>query len=106
MPHDVTQDHWHEITSTTKKAGLGKFPRPPMPYDKFMQDEGLPIYRDVGCRRVQDLPLAPWKRTGGKGTYIQLYGTEGLWGMFLVEVPGACALNVEKHLYEKQIRVV
>jgi mannose-6-phosphate isomerase-like protein (cupin superfamily) len=106
MPHDVTQDHWHEITSTTKKAGLGKFPRPPMPYDKFMMDEGIPIYRDVGCRRVQDLPRAPWKRTGGKGTYIQLYGTEGLWGMFLVEVPGAGALNVEKHMYEKQMLVV
>jgi hypothetical protein len=27
------------------------------------------------------------------GTYIQLYGTEGKWGSYVVEVPGAGALK-------------
>jgi hypothetical protein len=57
-------------------------------------------------RRVQDLPLASWPRLGGRGSYIQLYGTEGLWGCYVVEVPGAGALNVERHLYEKVVFVV
>ena len=55
---------------------------------------------------MQDLPLAPWKRLGGRGSYIQLYGTEGLWGIYVVEVPGAGALNIERHLYEKVVLVV
>jgi hypothetical protein len=43
---------------------------------------------------------------GGNGTFIQLLGTEGLWGCYVVEVPGAGALNPEKHLYEEQYLVV
>ena len=66
-----------------------------------MESEGIPIFRGVGCKRTQDLPLKPWKRTGGRGTYIQLYGTEGKWGCYVVEVPGAGALNPEKHMYEE-----
>jgi oxalate decarboxylase/phosphoglucose isomerase-like protein (cupin superfamily) len=71
-----------------------------------MESEGIPVYREIGVRRVQDLPRLPWKRTGGKGTYIQLLGTEGLWGCYVVEVPGRGALNPEKHLYEEIYLVV
>ena len=105
MPHDAG-DHWHEPTDTMKRAGAGTFKRPPRPYDLFMEEQEIPIVRDFGVRRVQDLPLKPWKRMGGQGTFIQLFGTEGLWGMYVVEVPGSGALNVEKHLYEEQFLVV
>src|SRR5262249_34967083 len=60
----------------------------------------------IGAARVHDLPMAPWPRLGGRGTYIQLYGTEGLWGMYAVEVPAQAALNVERHLYEKIVFVL
>ncbi len=104
--HDTPdQVHWHE-PKAGENAGFGKFLRKPMPYDSFMESEGIPIYRGIGVRRVQDLPLVPWKRQGGRGSYIQLFGTEGLWGMYVVEVPGAGALNIERHLYEKVVLVV
>lgn len=104
--HDTTQEtHWHE-PKAGENAGLGQFKRPAMPYDRFMEDEGVPVYRGIGVRRVQDLPMTPWKRLGGRGSYIQLYGTEGLWGMYVVEVPGAGALHPERHLYEKICLVV
>src|SRR5438874_723722 len=96
--------HWHE-PKAGENAGYGKFLRKPMPYDNFMESEGVPIYRGIGVRRVQDLPMSPWKRLGGRGSYIQLYGTEGLWGMYVVEIPGAGALNVDRHLYEKVVLV-
>jgi quercetin dioxygenase-like cupin family protein len=99
-------EHWHEPTGLTKKAGLGTFAKKPMPYDVFMEEQEIPIFRGVGVSRVQDLPLKPWKRMGGKGSFIQLWGTEGLWGSYVVEVPGGGALNVEKHLYEEQFLVV
>src|ERR1700744_1743763 len=105
MPHDA-EEHWHEPKDTTVKAGAGAFPRPVMPYDRFMQEQDIPIVRDFGVRRVQDLPLKPWKRLGGNGTFIQLFGTEGLWGMYVIEVPGGGALDPEKHLYEEQFLVV
>src|ERR1700675_1240462 len=103
--HDVPGSHWHEPTAG-KRAGFGKFGRPKTPYDQFMEAEGIPVFRDIGVSKVQNLPLAPWKRTGGRGTYIQLHGTEGLWGCYVVEVPGAGALNPEKHLYEEVYLVV
>jgi mannose-6-phosphate isomerase-like protein (cupin superfamily) len=104
--HDVPgQVHWHEPTGG-KRAGFGKFGRPKTPYDNFMEAEGIPVFRDIGVSKVQNLPLAPWKRTGGRGTYIQLYGTEGKWGCYVVEVPGAGALNPEKHIYEEIYFVV
>ncbi|MBX9758570.1 MAG: cupin domain-containing protein [Beijerinckiaceae bacterium] len=105
MPHDDAGGHWHEPTAG-QNAGFGKFKRAAMPYDQFMQDEGVPCFRGVGVRRVQDLPMAPWKRLGGKGSYIQLWGTEGLWGMYVVEVPAGGALNIERHVYEKQVFVI
>ena len=105
MPHDDAGGHWHEPTAG-ENAGFGKFKRAAMPYDQFMQDEGVPCFRGVGVRRVQDLPMTPWKRLGGKGSYIQLWGTEGLWGMYVVEVPAGGALNIERHVYEKQVFVI
>jgi quercetin dioxygenase-like cupin family protein len=105
--HDIVgrSTHWHEPDGDTR-AGLGKFERPKSPYDLFMEWEGIPVFRGIGVRRVQDLPLKPWKRLGGQGTYIQLSGTEGKWGCYLVEVPSAGALNVEHHLFEKLCFVV
>jgi len=104
--HDTPSGtHWHE-PKAGENAGLGTFKRPKLPYDRFMDAEGVPVYRGIGCTRVQDLPMAEWKRLGARGSYIQLYGTEGLWGMYVVEVPAAGALNVERHLYEKICFVV
>jgi mannose-6-phosphate isomerase-like protein (cupin superfamily) len=103
--HDITGSHWHE-PKAGENAGFGQFKRKAMPYDTFMESEGVPVYRGIGVKRVQDLPMQPWKRLGGRGSYIQLFGTEGLWGQYVVEVPGAGALNVERHLYEKICLVV
>ncbi len=106
MPHDNTQSHWHEVVGESQKAGKGSFLRPPNPYDKFMMEQDIPIFRDIGISKVQNLPLKPWSRMGGKGSFIQLFGTENLWGCYVVEVPGAGALNVEKHMYEEMFLVI
>ncbi|HEX3939428.1 MAG TPA: cupin domain-containing protein, partial [Xanthobacteraceae bacterium] len=104
--HEIAgQVHWHEPTGF-KRAGFGKFGRPKTPYDLFMESDAIPIYRDIGVSKVQNLPLAPWPRLGGRGSYIQLHGTEGKWGSYVIEVPGAGALHPEKHLYEEIYLVV
>ena len=98
-------EHWVE-PEHGKKAGFGKFKKLATPYDRFMEAEGIPVYRELGMRDIRELPLYPWKRVGGRGSYIQLYGTEGKWGGYAVEVPAAGALNAEKHLFEKIYLVV
>src|SRR6201986_5333549 len=103
--HDVPGSHWHEPTAG-KRAGFGKFGRPKTPYDLFMESEGIPVFRDIGVSKVQNLPLAPWKRLGGRGTYIQLYGTEGKWGSYVVEGRGTTEVWLEgdskRHVFEWQ----
>ena len=109
--HDLTgeaepgETHWHEPAGN-KKAGVGAFTKLPTPYDRFMEAEGIPVFRDIGISKVQNLPLYPWKRTGGRGHFIQLLGTETKWGCYVVEVPGSGALNPEKHMYEEIFLVV
>jgi len=96
---------WHE-PGRGQKAGFGKWKNPKSPYDHFIEAQGIAIHRDIGVHKVQDLPLAPWPRMGGRGIAIQLLGTEGMYGLYVVEVPGAGALNVERHLYEEVFYVV
>ncbi len=106
MPHDAKDGvHWHE-PGGMKKAGFGEFKKQPTPYDAFMEAEGIPVFRDIGIDSVLNLPLTPWKRLGGKGSYVQLYGTETKWGCYVVEVPPGGALNPEKHMFEKIMLVV
>ncbi len=98
-------ERWREPQGYDR-AGYGKWRRPPAAYDTFMETQGIPIHRAVGVHRVQDLSVAPWKRMGGRGAFIQLFGTEGLWGSYLVEIPPAAALTPERHLYEEVFFVV
>jgi mannose-6-phosphate isomerase-like protein (cupin superfamily) len=103
---DKKASEWVEPTNKESRAGFGKFGQPLSDYDQFMESEGIPIFRGVGVRNVKELELADWPRMGGRGSYIQLSGTEGKWGCYLVEVPAGGALNTEKHLYEEIYLVV
>jgi quercetin dioxygenase-like cupin family protein len=78
------------------------------PYDEYMAREGLPIHEAlVGVDDVTALPRAPWGRTGGLGTFIQLRGTfESMRGVYVAEIPGRGALEPERHLYEEEIFVL
>ena len=103
--HEITGEHWHEPEGT-RNAGYGAWKRPNTPYDDYMEAQGIPIFRGIGVRRVQDMPLKRWNRMGGNGTFIQLFGTEGRWGCYVIEVPGAGALTPERHMYEEIMVVV
>jgi hypothetical protein len=97
---------WTEPTDLKTKSGFGQFDKPNMPYDDWMEAQGIPIFRGIGIKRVQDLPLKHWDLMGGNASFIQLWGTEGLWGCHVIEVPGAGALNPIQHLFEQQYFVV
>src|SRR3972149_6800749 len=89
-----------------QRAGRVRWKRQPTPYERFMEEEGIPVVRGIGLNDVRELPLSPWTRLGGRGSYIQLDGTEGVWGMYVVEIPPRSELRPERHVYEEVYFVV
>ncbi|MEK9658704.1 MAG: cupin [Chloroflexota bacterium] len=80
--------------------------RMPTAWERFLDEEKLPVFKGVGVRDTRDLPRAPWPRVGGKGTYIQVTGTVHKTGMFVVEVPPRGALEPQRHMYEERYIVL
>ena len=76
------------------------------PYHQWMAQEGLPVVVGHGVEDVRELPLSPWRRTGGKGSFIHLYGMEGSSGMYVGEIPPGGALHPERHMYEEVIVIL
>src|SRR5512142_2219975 len=75
-------------------------------YVRWLKREGIPVVEGFGIEDIREIALAPWPRTGGKGAFIQLYGMQGLTGMYIAEIPPGGALAPEKHLYEEVICVL
>ena len=46
MDHGPTTK-WQAPTDEKTKAGYGRFLRPQSPYDIFMEEQGIPIYREI-----------------------------------------------------------
>jgi mannose-6-phosphate isomerase-like protein (cupin superfamily) len=82
-------------------VGRNQWNRPISPYEQFMEEQNIPVHRGIGFRDTRDLTLAPWKRMGGQGAFIELEGIGGLVGIYVVEIPGGGALKPEHHLYEE-----
>jgi quercetin dioxygenase-like cupin family protein len=95
-----------EADEEYKPVGRFRYPREATLYEKFMEEQEIPIVRGVGIYDTRNVTLASWKRMGGQGAFIQLDGTGGLTGMFLVEVPPGGTLNPEKHIYDELYWVV
>ncbi len=77
-------------------------------YQEFMEGEGIPIYEDLGgVSDPAELPMRPWARMGGEGTFIKLLGTsQADVGLYALRIPGGEALNPVKHLYNEEIFVL
>jgi oxalate decarboxylase/phosphoglucose isomerase-like protein (cupin superfamily) len=75
-------------------------------YFRWMAQQNIPVVDGFGVEDVRDIATAPWARTGGKAAFINLYGMEGVTGMYVGEIPPGGALQAEKHFYEKVIVVL
>ena len=83
-------------------VGTKRWVRQATSYELYMDEQNLPIHRGtVGFYDIRDLTLAPWKRMGAQGAFIELNGCGGLQGMYVIEVPSAGVITPEKHMYEE-----
>jgi hypothetical protein len=87
-------------------AGYHVYKRQKSPYERYMDEEGIPIFRGIGTSDTRSLPLGDWQRRGGRGTFVYLNGCENVKGMYLVEVPAGGALNPEKHFFDEFYLVI
>src|SRR4051812_20736394 len=83
-----------------------RYQRPPSPYERYMEEQAIPIYREIGFHDVRDLELGPWQRQGGRGAFVLPSGTGSMVGLYLIEVPAGGELNAERHLFEELYLVI
>ena len=75
-------------------------------YFQWMRKEGIPIVEGYGLEDVRDVQTKYWPRIGGKAAFLNLYGMEGVTGMYVAEIPAGGALEPEKHFYEEVICIL
>lgn len=87
-------------------AGLAVYERSHSPYERWMEEEGIPIHRGIGVSDTRELTLGDWKRRNARGSFIHLKGIENAKGMYVIEVPSGGETNPEKHMYDEFFLVV
>lgn len=75
-------------------------------YFQWMRRQGIPIVDGYGVEDVRNLAMKPWEKIGGDASFINLYGMEGVTGMYVAEIPAGGALKPEKHFFEKVIVIL
>src|SRR5437868_5926820 len=56
------------------------------PYEEWLKNENIPVYRDLYISNLRSLDVKPWKRLGVSGAYIDLKGGEGLNDGYICEI--------------------
>jgi oxalate decarboxylase/phosphoglucose isomerase-like protein (cupin superfamily) len=75
-------------------------------YFQWMARQRIPIIDGYGIEDVRDVEMDRWSRVGGRAAFINLYGMEGVTGMYVAEIPAGGALEAEKHFYEEVICIL
>jgi len=97
---------FREPQSEGEAAGYLTYKRVKSPYELYMEEEGIPVFRGIGVRDTRELLLGDWRRLGGRGCFLHLRVIENLNGLYVVEVPAAGALNPESHMFDEFYLVI
>jgi len=112
----------HSVLAAAKQAGTAEPQKPGLshaplqrrnanqtnlnPYEEWVKSEGLPINRDYYIADLRAVPVAPWKRLGAAGTYIDLKGGEGVNDGYVCEISPGGKTNPQRYLFEEIIYVL
>jgi hypothetical protein len=75
-------------------------------YQKFMQEQEIPVHGGYGVKDAREAARKPWSFTGTPAAFIDLIGMEGFSGMQVVEIPPGGATLPRKHLYQQLICIL
>jgi quercetin dioxygenase-like cupin family protein len=76
------------------------------PYELWQQNEGLPIVRGHCVEDLRSLPVAPWKRKGVSGSFINFLGSGRTCDAYVCEIPPKGEAKPQRHLFEELIYVL
>jgi quercetin dioxygenase-like cupin family protein len=95
----MSTDLFQEPTSDEERAGLAHGVAQRTEFEKFLEDERIPIHRGIGFRDVRELELGDWARLGARGAYLALAGLDAIKSMYVLEIPGRAVTEPEKHVF-------
>ncbi len=115
--HDGHHDHHHHHHGQEGHAGHtvqgeGKRTRrnPDQtnvnPYERWLKEEGVPVYRDHHITDLRSAEVKPWKRMGAAGAHIDLVGGEGVNAGYLCEIQPGGTTNPQRYLFEEVIYIL
>jgi len=87
--------HWREKWRT----GSG-------PYEEWQKTEGIPVVKGFLVDDLTTVPVEPWRRMGGLGTFLNLDGAGAGLDSYVCEIPPAGSLKPQKHLFEETIVIL
>lgn len=94
-------------TQAPSEAGSGQGRRArPTAYQRWMQEQNIPIHRGYGIYDVRAAERRPWDLTGTNAAFVDLEGMEGFSGIQLIEIPPGGTTKIQKHLYQQLICVL
>ena len=76
------------------------------PYEQWMTHEGIPVHTGYHIPDVRKLELRPWDRMGGRGALIDLEGSEGTDGAYIVEIAPGASSKAQRFLFEEALYVL
>ncbi len=74
-------------------------------YQRFVRQEGAPLYEGSAIEDLASIELAEWERRGGRVAYTRL-GDQEERNLQVVEIPPGGTLKPEKHLYDAVMYVM
>jgi len=71
------------------------------PYEAWLQQENIPVYRDFHVADLRALRLKPWKRLNAAGAYVDLKGGEGVNDGYVCEIAPGASTTAQRYLFEE-----
>jgi len=75
-------------------------------HEKWVRDQGVPIYREFSIPSLKELAVGYWDRLEAFGAYVLLEGAEDSNDAYILEIPEGGAVAPEKHIYEEIVYVL
>ncbi|MGH7827745.1 MAG: cupin domain-containing protein [Candidatus Binatia bacterium] len=90
----------------TETAKLGALLDGRSTYERWADEQEVPIVKAFFIEDIDAVTLGPWQRKGGRGAIINLEGTGDTDDAYICEIPPGGKLEAERHLYEELVYVV
>ena len=75
-------------------------------YEKWQEAEGIDVIKGMFIEDLRKLPLKPWKRKGGLGTFVHMDGAGEENTAYVCEISPGGSLLPQRHLFEEMIFIL